>query len=107
MTADAKRPAPVMTWPALKGKEPMSTTEAYKRRANRSGGDVKQTVRPDRWPAPLGAAAYYGLAGKFVRTIEPESEADPVGLLIHFLVEFGSVIGRGPHFRVEATRHGL
>src|SRR3989442_4966147 len=31
----------------------------------------------ERWPAPLGDAAYHGLAGKFVRLVEPTTEADP------------------------------
>jgi hypothetical protein len=40
-----------------------------------------------------------------VRTIEPHTESDPVALLLQFLVAFGNVIGRGPHFRAEADRH--
>ena len=30
------------------------------------------------WPDPIDRAGYYGLAGEFVRLIEPHSEADPV-----------------------------
>lgn len=33
-------------------------------------------------PEPLGGAAYHGVAGKFVRLVEPHTEADPAGLLI-------------------------
>jgi hypothetical protein len=40
-----------------------------------------------------------------VRAIEPHSESDPVALLVQGLVAFGSVIGRGAHYRVEASRH--
>ncbi len=58
------------------------------------------------WPI-LDGDALYGLAGDFVRTIEPHSEADPVGILIQFLVAFGSAVGRGPHFLVEADEHHL
>lgn len=49
--------------------------------------------------------AFYGLAGEFVRTIEPHTEADLVSLLIQLLVAFGSAIGRGPHFLAEADKH--
>jgi Protein of unknown function (DUF3987) len=57
------------------------------------------------WPEPLDAAAYHGLVGKIVRTIEPASEADPAALLVQALVAFGNVIGRGAHFTVEADQH--
>jgi hypothetical protein len=46
-----------------------------------------------------------GLAGKIVTTIEPYTEADPVALLVHLLVGFGNMVGPGPHFRVEYTKH--
>lgn len=38
--------------------------------------------------------------------IEPNSEADPVALLVQALVMFGSVAGRGPHFQADGARHG-
>jgi hypothetical protein len=56
-------------------------------------------------PAPLGEAAYYGLAGEFTRLVGPETEADPAALLFQFLASMGSIIGRGPHYRVGAARH--
>ena len=57
------------------------------------------------WPEPLGEEAFYGLAGDIVRTIEPETEADPAGLLLQFLTGFGNLIGRNAYFQVGATRH--
>ena len=57
------------------------------------------------WPDPPHEAAFHGLAGEFVRLVEPVSEADPVALLIQFLAAFGSVIGRTAHFTVEQTKH--
>jgi len=57
------------------------------------------------WPAPLADAAFHGLAGRFVRTVAPHSEADPVALLVQLLVGFGNLIGRGPGWRVEADFH--
>jgi hypothetical protein len=60
---------------------------------------------PDNWPAPPDPAVYHGLAGRIVRTIEPHSEADPIALLSQLLVVFGTLVGRGPHFTVEADNH--
>jgi hypothetical protein len=57
------------------------------------------------WPEPPGEAAFHGLAGRIVHTIEPASEADPAALLVQALVAFGNVIGRGARFGVEADRH--
>jgi hypothetical protein len=56
-------------------------------------------------PAPLSEAAYYGLAGEFTRLVGPETEADPAALLFQFLAAIGSIIGRGPHYRVGAAKH--
>lgn len=57
------------------------------------------------WPAPLEPAAFYGLAGEVVRTIEPHTESDPAALLAQFLTAFGNVVGRSAFFQVEADRH--
>lgn len=59
----------------------------------------------DDWPSPPGPAAFNGLAGEISRAIEPHTESDPVAILVQLLVAFGSVIGRGAHYAVEATRH--
>lgn len=61
---------------------------------------------PPEWPR-LADEAFYGLAGRYIRMIEPHTEADPAGILVQFLVMFGNVIGRGPHFKVEADEHHL
>jgi hypothetical protein len=37
--------------------------------------------------------------------IEPNTEADPAAILVQFLVAFGALVGRGPHFRVEGDHH--
>ena len=60
--------------------------------APRTGPTVRQAVNCDlgddtpiplpEWPTPPGPDAYYGLAGDIVRTIEPETEADPAALLV-------------------------
>jgi len=59
----------------------------------------------DSWPSPIAAEALHGIAGEFVRMVEPNTEADPVAILIQFLVAFGAFVGRGPHYRVEGDEH--
>jgi hypothetical protein len=59
---------------------------------------------PD-WPPAPQAAAFSGLAGDISSAIEPHTESDPVAILVQLLVAFGSAIGRGAHYAVEATRH--
>jgi len=56
------------------------------------------------WPE-CSEAAFSGLAGDVARVIEPHSESDPIAILVQTLVAFGSLVGRGPHFRVEADEH--
>jgi hypothetical protein len=58
-----------------------------------------------QWPSPLAEAAFHGLAGDFVRLVDPHTEADPVAILLDFLIEFGNVIGRSAYFVAEADRH--
>ena len=61
---------------------------------------------PLRPPLPtLGRAAFQGIAGRIVRLIEPQTEADPAGVLLQLLAAIGSAIGRGAWFQVEADRH--
>jgi len=57
------------------------------------------------WPAPPAEEAFHGLMGEIVRTLEPETEADPVALLVQGLVMFGNVVGRNAYLRVEDTPH--
>jgi hypothetical protein len=57
------------------------------------------------WPDPPHPAAFTGLAGEFVRAIEPHTEADGVAILSQILVAYGSVIGRSAWWSVERDRH--
>jgi hypothetical protein len=59
------------------------------------------------YPAPIDEAAYYGLAGEIVRRILPQTEADPVALLVQFLVGFGNIIGRKAYMLADGARHYL
>jgi hypothetical protein len=67
--------------------------------------DVEPAIVLPQWPAPPVAEAYTGLPGDIVRTIAPESEADPAALLLQSLVAFGNAVGRGPYVAVGAARH--
>jgi hypothetical protein len=69
------------------------------------GPENRMAETQSLWPEPPAKEAYHGLAGEIVRAIEPDTEADPVAILVQTLVGFGNVIRRGPHFRVEADRH--
>lgn len=59
------------------------------------------------WPAPLRPAAFYGIIGDLIKVIAPHSEADPAALVIQLLVAIGNMIGRGPYFVAQGTRHYL
>ena len=56
------------------------------------------------WPV-LAAEAFYGLPGQFTKDVEPYSEADPVGLLLHMLIAAGCLIGPNPYVLVEHSKH--
>ncbi len=73
---------------------------------HQSQAALKPWVPPvNGWPEPLAEEAYYGLAGDFVRAVEPQSEADPVAILGQFLVLFGNCAGRSPYYPIEADKH--
>jgi hypothetical protein len=59
---------------------------------------------PKDWPT-LAQEALQGIAGEVVRTIEPNTESDPVAILALFLAAYGNLIGRGAYFRVEGDVH--
>jgi hypothetical protein len=56
------------------------------------------------WPV-LDPVALHGIAGKVVRTLDPHTEADPVGVLLTFLAAVGNIIGTGPHAIADAAAH--
>lgn len=57
------------------------------------------------WPRELDREAFYGLAGRFVAAVAPASEADPVALLVQFLLGVGNAIGRSAYAVVAADHH--
>ena len=60
---------------------------------------------PPGWPPPPGPVAYHGLMGEIVSRVEPDTEADPIAILSQLLIAFGTAVGRGAYFEIEATRH--
>jgi phage/plasmid primase-like uncharacterized protein len=57
------------------------------------------------WPDALAPEALHGIAGEFVKMTEPRTEADPAALLVQFLIAFGALVGRGPHFYIDGSEH--
>jgi hypothetical protein len=46
-----------------------------------------------------------GVAGEIVRTLRPQTEADPVAILLTLLTAFGAAVGRGPHAEADGAEH--
>ena len=92
------------------GKALEGTQESYS--GHSDGQQPEASPRPfsaqstSKWPDALAPQAYQGLVGEVVATIGPHTEADPVGILLDFLVEVGNAMGRNPHAIAEADRHG-
>lgn len=74
--------------------------------AQQQSAERVEPIRHEPWPV-VPEEAFHGLAGRYVRKLEAHTEADPVGVLVQLLVMFGNLIGRRPHFRVEADEHSL
>jgi hypothetical protein len=70
-------------------------------------GGVGFAQAGDDWVSPPANEAFYGLAGEFVRLVEPHSEADPVSLLVQFLVAFGSAAGPNLYRVADGSRHHM
>ena len=62
-------------------------------------------VSQQQWPAPLAPEAFHGLAGEFVRTVEPYTEADPAAILASLLVTVGAMAGPEVHALAGDAEH--
>jgi hypothetical protein len=95
-------------WPTLAGIIGQGIVDRLREWLGLRDSRTKEQSREDSpqlaWPM-LHPAALYGVAGDFVRLVEPHSEADPVALLMQFIVAFGNLIGRNAHFVAEADKH--
>jgi hypothetical protein len=64
------------------------------------------TVKTNFIASPIASEkCFYGLAGDFVRLVEPHTESDNMSLLSQFLTYFGNIVGRCVYYRVEGDRH--
>lgn len=72
-----------------------------------SSSQIRRDEKKKTQPAipQLSRKALYGLAGDFVRTISPHTEADEAALLIQLLVGFGNVIGRSAYYIADGSNH--
>jgi hypothetical protein len=57
------------------------------------------------WPAPPDEAAFHGIPAEVVGLIDPASEADPVGVLLQFVVGFGNAVGRNLSIVADGQDH--
>ena len=57
------------------------------------------------WPTLDKSAAYHGVIGELVKTIEPETESDPAAILFQGLALSGCCLGRYAHYPVEGDKH--
>lgn len=76
------------------------TSHAMARALEFAQPDFSKDTAPE-----LPPEAFEGLAGDFVRLVEPHSESHPAALLLQFLAAFGNAIGPTAHFRIERTSH--
>ena len=54
--------------------------------ASIAGLRVVEPTEAHEWPQEMASHAFIGLAGDFVRLVEPHTEADPIALLGNFLL---------------------
>ena len=88
--------------PVYFGMSPEAAERSYK--ASEARKTARAAPKENEWPT-IDAAAFHGLAGEIVKTIEPHSEADPVALLVQVLTLAGNIIGGKPYYAVESDRH--
>ena len=70
--------------------------EEEERRKREGANGERPILEPREWPDPLDERAYWGIAGRFTRTVALHTEADPTAVLVQFLAAAGNAMGRGP-----------
>jgi uncharacterized protein DUF3987 len=73
--------------------------------ASLAGLRVVEPTEAREWPQEMASDAFIGLAGDFVRLVEPHTEADPIALLGNFLVGTGVLFGREAYAVADGRRH--
>ncbi|EGD51732.1 hypothetical protein TheetDRAFT_1410 [Thermoanaerobacter ethanolicus JW 200] len=74
--------------------EKIITIEPISSQYNANEEDILMEEEAIPWPADFTKEAYHGLAGEFVKLIEPYTEADPAALLMTFLTIFSCYIDK-------------
>jgi hypothetical protein len=88
-----------------------ATTDTYewnrtKMYSGSSTSGPEQEEPREEHPFPvMDDAAYRGIFGEIVETIEPHTEADPVAILLSAMTFFGSSYGRRGYVEISGTRH--
>src|SRR5258708_25645770 len=69
----------------------------------------EETFLTDALRAPAGPPipekAFYGLAGRIINKLRPQTESHPMGNLLEFLACFGNIIGGTAYYQIEDTKH--
>jgi hypothetical protein len=82
--------------------------DAVRGNGHNSSHSSNSSTAPEKYPWPkLDKAALYGPAGTLTLAIDKYTEADPAAILLNILTAFGNVVGHGPHFLVEYSKHPL
>jgi hypothetical protein len=86
--------------PKIEKDEPAGTEE----KSSTDAPPISAKAVINKWPV-LGESAYYGLAGKVVNALLPETEAGPAALLLQYLACFGNMVGRTAFIRIANANH--
>jgi hypothetical protein len=70
-----------------------------------AGLRVVDPAEPCDWPREMAPEAFIGLAGDFVRLVDPHTEADPAALLLNFEVAASVLFGREAWAIADGRRH--
>jgi hypothetical protein len=60
---------------------------------------------PEAKTPTLEADALYGLPGRIIQKLAPQTESHPAAMLVEVLMSFGNVIGHSAYYEVEDTPH--
>ncbi len=86
--------------------DPNATAQKLAREAAHIAGlRVVDSQEASDWPREMAPEAYIGLAGDFVRLVEPHTESDPAALLGNFLIGAGVLFGREAWALADGQKH--
>ena len=73
--------------------------------AKTNGNAGQATATIVEWPQRITEDGMYGIAGEYVRLVEPHTEGDRNIILLSFLTYAGCLLGRNFYVRTGADRH--